>query len=282
MSSVCILTDITAQFPQPTFPGQAFICILPTRLEWGDQVIHDPKNLKLASFPPSARGGALPRLIIPEQQTLQEYFLRLSREFDHILAIFASNELCSLIQDSSRALEAMEHRLNLQIIDSHTTSIGLGYLVQTASNLIAGGATAADAERWIRNLIPHQYTLLCTSGLSYLHASGYLDHAQATAGEILNFLPIFTLEEGRLTPVEKVRNFRQVMDYYQEFLEEFDHFQYIAFVQGHPTLNTESRLLRQFVQENFPKTPFTEHTLSSAAATLIGPKSISLFITEKF
>jgi DegV family protein with EDD domain len=221
-------------------------------------------------------------LNIHEQQTLQEYFLRLSREFDHILAIFASNELCSLIQDSSRALEAMEHRLNLQIIDSQTISIGLGYLVQTASNLIAGGATAADAERWIRNLIPHQYTLLCTSGLSYLHASGYLDHAQATAGEILNFLPIFTLEEGRLTPVEKLRNFRQVMDYYQEFLEEFDHFQYIAFVQGHPTLNTESRLLRQFVQENFPKTPFTEHTLSSAAATLIGPKSISLFITEKF
>ncbi len=281
MSSVCILTDSTAQFPQPVFPGKAFVRILPLNLKINDRVYTDSKNVKLSSFPAGNKAGQLPRLELPDQSVLQDLFVQLAREFNYVIAILASEKLCPLYQIAMQAMESLDYRINLQIINSQNVSIGLGYLVQIAADLISQGASSLDAERLIRGLIPHQYALICTPGLSYLHASGYLDHAQATVGEMLNILPIFTLEEGRLKPVEKVRGFRQAIDYFQEFLDEFEKFHYISLVQGYPSMNPESRLLRQFVQETFPNTQFSEHTLSSPVATFFGPRLLSLFVSEK-
>jgi hypothetical protein len=39
--------------------------------------------------------------------------------------------------------------------------------------------------------------------------------------------------------------------------------------------------LRQFVQENYPETPFSEHRLNSFLAVLFGPKSLGLIVIEK-
>ena len=55
-------------------------------------------------------------------------------------------------------------------------------------------------------MIPHTYMMVCTPGLSYLYYAGIIDQAQAFVGEMLGLLPIFTLEEGQINAVEKVRS----------------------------------------------------------------------------
>jgi fatty acid-binding protein DegV len=96
---------------------------------------------------------------------------------------------------------------------------------------------------------------------------------------MLNLLPIFSLEEGSLSAVEKVRNYRGALDYFQEFLGEFDNLQHIAFLQGSPPAH-EAHLLRAAAQDLFPKTCFSEHTLNPPLAALLGPKTLGLFLLE--
>jgi fatty acid-binding protein DegV len=99
-------------------------------------------------------------------------------------------------------------------------------------------------------------------------------------GEMMGLLTIFSLEEGRLTPMEKVRTQRHLFESFQEFLDEFEDPSHIALLHsaGHPSLRT--RPLRQYVQENFPRTPFSEHPISPHVAALFGPQSIGLVIME--
>jgi DegV family protein with EDD domain len=159
--------------------------------------------------------------------------------------------------------------------------VGLGLLVQSAADLIARGASMAETERRVRSMIPHIYSVLCTPAMSYLHYSGFLDRAQASVGELLGIYPIFAVEEGQLTPLEKVRNHRQVLDFFQEFLEEFDQLQHIAFIQSAVSNNSQDgRILRDHAQDHFAKTPFSEHTVNLSVATMFGPNSTGVFVAE--
>ena len=106
---------------------------------------------------------------------------------------------------------------------------------------MTAGQPVAEVERMVRSQIPRTYMMLCTPGLSYLAYAGFIDPSQAFVGEMLGLLPIFTLEEGQISAVEKVRNMRGLIDFMQEFVSEFDELQHIAFIQSTPPLAHEAR-----------------------------------------
>jgi fatty acid-binding protein DegV len=116
----------------------------------------------------------------------------------------------------------------------------------------------------VRGLIPHVYTIFCNQSLSYLQLSGQLDPAQALVGEMLGITPFFILENGRLTPVQKARSTRHLVDTFHEFITEFIHLKHIALLQGLPPFINEARALHERIQENFPTTPFSEHILGAS------------------
>ncbi len=65
--------------------------------------------------------------------------------------------------------------------------------------------------------------------MTFLYQTGIMGYPQAIVGEMLNLLPIFSFEEGRMISVEKVRNSRHLQDNFQEFLDEFSDLDNIAF-----------------------------------------------------
>ena len=132
----------------------------------------------------------------------------------------------------------------------------------------------------IRSQLPRLYTVFCIQGLSYLYQSGYLEEAQAIVGEFLEILPIYILNEGQLVPTQKARNNRHLVDLFQEFLCEFNALDHIALLQGVPPFETETRALRERLSFDYEGTPISEHTISPELATMIGPRSLGLFVLQ--
>jgi DegV family protein with EDD domain len=255
--------------------------MIPLEIELAGKRYADSREVRLNMLPPSASPALNPRLLPPSVEQFQEMFADLSRQYDAVLVILLSEQLHSTCANAIQAATALQSCTNIQVINSQTTSVGLGLLVQTAAEAVAGGSSPAHAERLVRSMIPHIYTIICPQGLSYLQYAGFMDHAQARIGEMLGLLPLFTLEEGQPTPLEKVRSLRQVLDFFQEFLSEFDHLRHIALLQGTLGFSSEARLLRQFAQDNHAKTPYSEHTINTPLATLLGPRSLCLIAAEE-
>ncbi|WP_075073839.1 DegV family protein [Longilinea arvoryzae] len=280
MRSACILTDNSAQFPLPAFPGRGLVRILPHDISLHGQIHPTGKDLKLNQYPPTAGPGLNPNLIPPSIADFQEVMANLSQDFDDILVILISSQLSETYQNAVKAAEDTQGRSTITVIDSQTISIGLGILVQTAAGFLEEGRTAVDVEKRIRYMIPHIYTLLCTPGLTYLDHAGFIDPSQATVGELLGLLPIFSLEEGKLSPLEKTRNYRAVLDFFQEFIDEFDQLDYIALLQNGSFSNSDLRQLRQHAEESYSAAQYIEHMLNLPMATLFSPKCVGLFVIE--
>lgn len=283
MSRVCIVTDNSVQFSQPTFSGRQNIKILPftqTYKEMGFENGHDLKPTDLPIFPSD---GQVPHLLIPSTDKIRLFFTSIEEEkvFDQALVIVNSSHLSPMYLAVCQAITGWNCRVQIQLVDSLSISLGLGYLVQAAAESLVVKNSMIEAEHLVRSLIPKIYAILCTPGLAYLHQSGFVDNAQAMVGEYLGLLPLFTLDDGILSPLEKVRNHRQVVDFFQEFLDEFEALKYISLIINSTPSAQDSRFLREHAQMNFPGTPFTEHSINAALAIMFGPQTSAIFAFEK-
>ena len=136
MSSVCILTDNTAQFTKAVFPGRDLVtCINMQTL--GDLALDDSQEPKANSLPSSVRSGSAPKLVIPTTEDYRQMFLRLGQEYNEIVAICHSAYLSQAYENILEAAESVRGRVSVQPIDSQTTSVGLGFLVQAAAEAAA-------------------------------------------------------------------------------------------------------------------------------------------------
>jgi DegV family protein with EDD domain len=268
MSNVCILTDSTAQFTQSIFPGQERVNVIPFDIQ-------DAVNLSLPE------GVSAPRQVIPPSiQDFIQYYARLSRVYDSILVLTLASLLNPTMQNALAAADLFSNGATILVIDSQTTAIGLGMLVQLAARAASQRESLKEIDRRLRASIPCIYMLFCIPELTYLAQSGHMDIAQAVVGEMMGILPIFTFEEGRLAPMEKVRTPRHLFEVFQDFLGEFDAPASIALVNSSGRDSLRTSPLRQFVKDTFPGTSYSEHPIQPHLAALFGPRSIGLVVMD--
>ena len=271
MPRVCILTDSTAQFTQADFPGHDRVHILPFGLQ--PSVLGGDDSL---------RGGASACWLgAPSIQDFVGAYARLGQEYDSILVLVLSSLLNPTMKNALAATMQYREHVTIEVVDSQTTAVGLGMLVQEAAAAASAGVALKDIVWKVRESIPHIYMLLCIPDLRTLVQSGYLDYSQALAGEIMELMPVFTLEDGELVPTEKVRTPRHLFELFQEFLGEFETPEHIALVHGKYQAAIRTRPLRQHIRAAFPGTPFSEHSINPPLTALFGLRSTVLVIMDR-
>jgi len=271
MPNVCILTDSTAQFTQPDFPGHGRVHVIP---------------FGLTSVPRSTSTSGLDSeqdcrcLSSPSPQEFVHFYARLAQQYDSILVLLLSSLFSPAMQNAGLAAMQYSNHVFVEVVDSQTTAVGLGILVQTAAGAASTGASLTEIGQRLRDIIPSIYMLFCIPDLTVLASSGYIGRTQALVGEMLGMLPIFSVEEGRLVLLEKVRTVGHLFDAFRDFLGEFESPAHIALVRAANHSSSQARSLRQFVREVFPATPFSEHATQPHLAALLGPQCIGLIVKE--
>lgn len=276
MPQVCILTDSSIQFTSSSYPGHELVSVLPMRIQLNQQFYRDGIDLTLQMLPFSAKNGVDPRVLPPDQGELYQALDALGREYEHILVILLSASLNPSIATSHDICRSLHNSASIHIIDSQATSVGLGLIVQAAAEAARENMGIAEIKRMLNWLIPHIYTIYCTQSLTYLSYSGQVDPAQAIVGELMGITAFFIMERGRLIPVQKARNARNMVDIFEEFIMEFSDLRHIAMIQGVPPFAPEIRALRERIHERYPNTPYSEHLMGAAVATMLGPRSLGL------
>ena len=281
MPNTCILTDNSAQFTRHSLTGRNLVQTVPFHIQYNDNHDENDPVLKISHFPVSKINGNLPELNTPSVEDFISAIRTANQTYSQIIAVIMSSHLSQAYHNLEMAVHQTRGNSQVQMIDSQTTGLGLGYLVQQATDLAARGVHPSEIEYRIRGQIPHIYSQVCLPNLTYLQGTRLLDYPQAVAGEMLSILPVFSFEEGKLVSIEKVKSFRHLVDNFQEFLDEFSELDYIAVMQSVPPTLQESRNLKEHASINFPKTPFSEHSINPVIAALFGPRSVGIFAMEK-
>jgi DegV family protein with EDD domain len=269
MHKVCILTDSSVQFTHPGYLGNELVFTLPFAVQ--------TKSLKYDKDVLDGLGnhyGIEP----PSVKEILKILNKLKQHHSEILVITLSSALSELFSVIEKAVRQFGEFGSIKLTDSHTTSIGMGILVQMAAGFAAQGASSELIEHKLRISIGNIYTLFCLPNLSYLAAANFLSHSQAVVGEMLGVLPVFSLESGTLKSIQKVRTQRHLIETFQEFLDEFIDPYYVAIIKR--TNQTKTFSLQDYVKMNFPRTIFSEHLLCDPLVDLLGHQSVGLIIIE--
>jgi DegV family protein with EDD domain len=191
-----------------------------------------------------------------------------------------SGRLSQTLSNARRGAESLLGRCNIAVIDSLTTSLGLGILTKAAAEAAQQGANLDEVVRLVRGMIPHIYIVLYVDQMDYLERGRRVGRAQAILGTMLNIKPLLFIEDGEIIPLEKVRTHEKAIDKLFEFVAEFSELEQAAIVQRQAEPTEETKLLLERLEQLFPQIDFPIIQYGPVLACHIGPSAMGVVVYE--
>jgi DegV family protein with EDD domain len=281
MPKVHILTDSTAHFLDPEFPQKHNVTVVPLTIHFGNRAFKEGVEINTAEFfRRVAAGDPLPTAASPTAEHFTAVYENIARSTDRILSLHTSGKLSRTSQNARAGAEALSGRCKIQIIDSLSTSTGLGVLVEAAALAAEQGASQDDIVRIVRGMVPRLYSVFFIDTLDFLAHSGRIGKSQAVLGAMLGIKPFLTMEEGDLVPMEKVSTRQQAVEKLLEFVIEFSNIEHCAILQSSPEHTEDTRLLLERLAIDFPRRTWPVLAYGPSLATFLGPGAMGVIVLE--
>jgi len=204
MTRVAVLTDSSAYLPTSLL-GQYSIHVIPLRVLWGDEVLRDGVDITPAEFLQRLKEDPVhPTTTQPNPEDFQLIFEQLSSDYDAIVTPLISSKLSGTV-DSAQAAKHTFSRVPVRVVDTQSTSMGLGFAVLAAARAAAQGMSLEDIEAAARSAAARTRVLFVVDTLEYLHRGGRIGGATKFLGTALSVKPLLHLHEGRVDALERVR-----------------------------------------------------------------------------
>jgi DegV family protein with EDD domain len=276
-----VVTDSASAFPNPEIARRPDVTVLPLTIHIGTHSFLDQHENTFEEIKPLLDcRGTLPVIASPSVEAFLSTFHSISRRTHNILCLLSSSCLCRAVRNAQTAAKAFAGRMNIIVVDSLTTSAGIGFLISEVLRIVDEGASLEEAVRQLRYLVPRMYAVFFIEDLAYLQHTGRISPSQVMLGEMLGIKPFLSLEEGGLVPLEKVQTQEQAVEKLVEFVSEFNHLHRLAVVYNSDDGLTHGRQLYQRVRDVFPGCPVSIIGLGAAVASIFGPRSCGLVVFD--
>ncbi|PUU94114.1 MULTISPECIES: DegV family protein [Halanaerobium] len=207
---IALVTDSTCDLPAEIL-AKYQIEIVPLTVHFDEDTYYDKVDLDSEEFYKMMESAAdLPTTSQPSVGLFMDKYQKLAAEYDQIISIHLSSALSGTCE-SARLAAAQLEDLNVEIIDSKSTSTGLGFMVLLAAKMIKEGKNLEEIKEKILEERENITIYFTVNELSYLEKGGRIGKAQAFLGSIFNFNPILELSAvtGEITPREKIRGYKK-------------------------------------------------------------------------
>ncbi len=279
---VRIVTDSSAQFLDPGVVERHKIAVVPLSIQIDSRTYREGIDIDSASFfRLLADSRSAPTLLPPSVDQFSDTYMRLHRETDQVLSIHLSRSMHSTWQNARTATQSLLGRCEIAVLDSQTTSVGLGLLVEAAAHLAEQTNSLDEIVHQIRAMVSRIYAIFYVESLAYLQHNGLVSESQAILGGMLGIKPFLTIEEGQLITMEKVRTRPQAIDKLVEFVTEFTEVDNLVILQNTPHVTDQTRMLRERLTLEYSARSFPIMVYGPSLGTFIGPDATGIVVFEK-
>ena len=186
---------------------------------WGNEILRDGIDIEAREF--------YERLTIDKvtpstsQVTPEEFknlYSRLIDEGYDILSLLISGKLSGTLDSAIQAKKDFPDA-RIQLVDSWSTSMAMGFQVLSAARMAASGATLAECRAVAEKARKNTGVYFVLSTLEFLHRGGRIGGAQAFIGTMLNLKPLLEIRDGHIEAVERVRTLSKAIDRLLDLVE---------------------------------------------------------------
>lgn len=208
--AVRIVTDSASDIPLSE-RERLGIVVVPLSVQFGDKVYVDGETLDTTGFYRMlSAGNHMPRTSQPAVGRFEQVYQDARDAGDEVLSIHISSVLSGTFGTAGLAARHVEG-LRCRLVDSHTVSMGEGYLVQQAARLVGEGMLVEQVAQRIEALRSTIHIYIMLDNLTYLQRGGRIGRAQSLLGTLLSVKPIVTITD-EVQPYQRPRTVSRALD----------------------------------------------------------------------
>ncbi len=205
MSGICIVTDSTASLPAEVVAKYG-IRVVPLSLSFGNETFRDGVDINSEEFLRRLKvAKQLPTSSQPAIGDFVTLFEEIVPNCDSIIAILLGSKFSGTYSSALRAAEDFP-QCKISIVDTLSTYMGLGFLVQRAAEAVAEGKSHDEIVAMVEAMVPKMHIILALDTLEYLRRGGRIGGGAAFIGGLLNIKPLLQIKDGQVEALERVRS----------------------------------------------------------------------------
>lgn len=216
-----IITDTGADLTQDQIVEYG-LELLPLGVIIDNEEFLDGETIQPKDVYAAMRAGKTPKTFQIEVARLEHCFRQhLESEIPFLYLAF-SGELSGTYQTAVMVGNALKEEYPdspFHILDTRTASVGQGLFVKTVAEY-GQEHTYEETVAYASSLVGKIRHLFTVESLEYLMRGGRVSKASAFIGDLLTILPLLTVEDGKLVPIEKIRGHKKVLRRITEWMTE--------------------------------------------------------------
>lgn len=277
MAKTAIITDTSAYLPNNLV--QRFgIHVIPLTVIFGEEMLLDVVDIDISEFHRRLSEGPIhPSTTQPNPEDFIALYNKLANDYDGIVAILISSELSGTVNSALVAKEDFD-QIPVRVVDSRSTSMGLGLAVLAAAEAASEGKPLDEVEVAAREVCSNVKVLFVVDTLEYLHKGGRIGGASRFLGTALGLKPLLHLNDGRVDALEKIRTKHKAIERMLELAGEYVNNQPVHAAVIHAAAPEEAEALKSTVIDRFNCIDLYVTDLSPAIATHAGPGTLGIAI----
>ncbi len=206
-SMIKLICDSTSYLPKELIEKYD-IDIIPLSVILGPEVIVETKITNEAFFEKLDNSDSHPTSSQPTVDEISSVFEKYISAGDRIIFISISSKMSGTYSTATSVKNMLLEKYpnaGIEIIDSESNCMQMGYVVLAAAKKIADGGSFEEAANAAKNNISKSRMLFIPEHLKYLQKSGRLSKIGAIAASVLNIVPILTVTNGNADVFAKIR-----------------------------------------------------------------------------
>jgi len=210
---VSIVTDSTSYLPREEREKHGIITVPLSVVLDGVTYVEDTPFAE-TYYQALAATKSFPTTSQPSVNALVEAFSEPVARGNEVVAVFLSSDMSGTYSTAllARDMVRAEHPgAIIEIVDSRSNCMELGFAVLAAAEAVADGASASGAAEAAGRMTLRTRFLFVPETLEYLRRGGRMGGAQALIGTLLQIRPILTVVDGRTEVFAKVRTKRKAL-----------------------------------------------------------------------
>ncbi|MCJ7625599.1 MAG: DegV family protein [Anaerolineaceae bacterium] len=279
MPKVAIVTDSGAYIPPELYRDYP-VYIVPFQLVWGDRTFLDGVDIQLEDFYSRLETSEIfPSTSQPPPSTFMDLYNELLQQGYEVLSIQTSSKLSGTYSSAVQASKMLAGA-PIEVVDSKTTAMEMGFHVLAAARAAANGAALLECKAIAEKARSHTGVYFVVSTLDFLHRGGRIGGAAAFVGNALQLKPILHVQNGRVEAVDRVRTMQKAVERMVQIvgkrISKSSHVRIAALYANEP--QRAANLLEQTMQAYDPKTIIEAFCagVSPVVGTHTGPAGVGL------
>lgn len=278
-----IFTDSCCDLPL-SFVKENNIEVMELKVNLKGEEIPDDlgESINYKDFYKLIRNGEMPTTSQANVGEFQEKFEKYINDGYSIIYIGFSSALSGCVNSARLAMENIKldnENADITIIDTKSASMGLGLLVYYGAKMLKDGKSKDEIVSWIEEnklRVNHWFTV---DDLNHLKRGGRISSSVAIVGTMLSIKPIMHVDdEGRLTPVSKVKGRKKSIKVLQEkILENIVNPEDQTIFISHGDCLEEAEHLRELITSEINVKDVIINNIGPVIGSHSGPGTMALF-----